>query len=630
MAGNLNYTANATATLTGLPVPVLNLKTCNGAPGQFKNGFYFTVTSETHGKCLLVAYLHLGGLLVRPSVKSFNKNNAVLVHTEMCSYDTHSVSVDIKIPETSSIHKAGPRYSSTHPPFSIKFILWGQDGLIKTMHESMPLYSYAKDPDQVNCQYFSPNPSAPLPSPSSNTTTTPTRERNSHRGTHESPPPSPPQLTSTNLIAANPATTSPTTSPTNSSSLLACLPSNFLLGSTAAAISIPMDSFKSLVAYIQKLERQVEMQQQQLEAARQQEELQHRLISQLAQDIKFKSFQCEVLEEKMQQLSSAHPTHTAHSAHATHTSHTPHTSHTTHTHATHTAHPTHSSHTTTQQTTSDLITLSLNPIMNASTSTTSATHLSPFAYSTTPSTASTTSSSSSHIPSTNSTALPAFSYPTTSATPHSSSLTPINSLSGLQIAAPLLLNPLTATLTTALTSPSTTITTPSTAATESVPSTTSAKTAEGDHTLTTPTTVPTAPTPTPTLVHTLAHTLSHTNSTADTTHVVPEAHAEVPTGIHTAQEQHAAHAPRDAAPAHASVPSTASIASVVSAVSGVMTNDNVAPTNGTEQGVRATEPPKAETQEQEVRDFLTQMQKKQKQDGLETADSEVDAKRQRT
>jgi hypothetical protein len=107
MAGNLNYTANATATLTGLSVPVINLKTCNGAPGQFKNGFYFAVTSETHGKCLLVAYLHLGGLLVRPSVKSFNKNNAVLVHTEMCSYDTHSVSVDIKIPETSSIHKAG-------------------------------------------------------------------------------------------------------------------------------------------------------------------------------------------------------------------------------------------------------------------------------------------------------------------------------------------------------------------------------------------------------------------------------------------------------------------------------------------------------------------------------------------
>ena len=36
------------------------------------------------------------------------------------------------------------------------------------------------------------------------------------------------------------------------------------------------------------------MQQQQLETARQQEELQHRLISQLAQDVKFKSFQCEI------------------------------------------------------------------------------------------------------------------------------------------------------------------------------------------------------------------------------------------------------------------------------------------------------------------------------------------------
>ena len=69
----------ATATLTGLQVPVITLKTCNGAPGQFKNGFYFNVTSESHGKCLLIAYLHLGGLLVRPSVKSFNKNNAVSI-----------------------------------------------------------------------------------------------------------------------------------------------------------------------------------------------------------------------------------------------------------------------------------------------------------------------------------------------------------------------------------------------------------------------------------------------------------------------------------------------------------------------------------------------------------------------
>lgn len=118
MTGNLNYTANATATLTGMPVPIINLKTCNGAPGQFKNGFYFTVSSETHGKCLMVAYLHLGGLLVRPSVKSFNKNNAVLVHTEMCGYDSHSVSVDIKIPETSSIHKAGMHFTTPHHTFS--------------------------------------------------------------------------------------------------------------------------------------------------------------------------------------------------------------------------------------------------------------------------------------------------------------------------------------------------------------------------------------------------------------------------------------------------------------------------------------------------------------------------------
>jgi hypothetical protein len=82
MGTNLNYSSNVTAQLVG-GAPV-TLKTCNGAPGQFKNGFYFSVTSETHGKCLMLAYLHLGGLLVRPSVKSFNKNNAVLVHTEMC------------------------------------------------------------------------------------------------------------------------------------------------------------------------------------------------------------------------------------------------------------------------------------------------------------------------------------------------------------------------------------------------------------------------------------------------------------------------------------------------------------------------------------------------------------------
>ncbi len=118
----VTFNCNAVASLVGAITPV-TMKTCNGAPGQFKNGFYFSVTSETHGKCLLLAYLHLGGLLVRPSVKSFNKNNAVLVHTEMGGYDSVSVSVDIKIPETSSIHKAGPRYSATHPPFSIKFIL---------------------------------------------------------------------------------------------------------------------------------------------------------------------------------------------------------------------------------------------------------------------------------------------------------------------------------------------------------------------------------------------------------------------------------------------------------------------------------------------------------------------------
>lgn len=231
MGGTPTYTSNATAALVGLPTPPMVLKTCNGAPGQFKNGFYFTVTSETHGKCLLIAYLHLGGLLVRPSVKSFNKNNAVLVHTEMCGYDTYSVSVDIKIPETSSIHKAGPRYSSTHPPFCIKFILWGQDGIIKTLHESMPLYSYAKDPDQVNCQYFSPNPSAPLPSPTSSR-----GERQVlQRMQHESPPSSPTQPLITGSVLG--AATTPA-SPNTSASPLAALSSSFMMGSAAAAAAV--------------------------------------------------------------------------------------------------------------------------------------------------------------------------------------------------------------------------------------------------------------------------------------------------------------------------------------------------------------------------------------------------------
>lgn len=237
IGGTPTYTSNATAALVGLTTnPPIVLKTCNGAPGQFKNGFYFTVNSEAHGKCLLIAYLHLGGLLVRPSVKSFNKNNAVLVHTEMCGYDTYSVSVDIKIPETSSIHKAGPRYSSTHPPFCIKYILWGQDGLIKTLHESMPLYSYAKDPDQVNCQYFSPNPSTPLASPS------PSRERQPMHRVADSPPSSPTQSLLTGATLTGGAGPTPT-SPNTSASPLAALSSSFMMGSAAAAAAVSFITF---------------------------------------------------------------------------------------------------------------------------------------------------------------------------------------------------------------------------------------------------------------------------------------------------------------------------------------------------------------------------------------------------
>lgn len=553
MAGNLNYTSNASATLAGLPVPVMSLKTCNGAPGQFKNGFYFTVSSEVHGKCLLIAYLHLGGLLVRPSVKSFNKNNAVLVHTEMCGYDTHSVSVDIKIPETSSIHKAGPRYSSTHPPFCIKFILWGQDGLIKTMHESMPLYSYAKDPDQVNCQYFSPNPGAPtLPSPSPSAT----RERTLHRGLHESPPPSPPQLTPTNLLANTPSMTQ--NSP-NITSPLASLSSTFVMGSTAAAISIPMDSFKSLVAYIQKLERQVEVQQQQLDSGRQQDELQHRMISQLAQDVKFKSFQCEVLEEKLQQLSATHPTH---------------------------------AHTQAQTPTGDNLIapghlISLNPIVNSASN--SSTHLSPFAYPSTPSAATNSSTTNN--------ALPAFSYPTSNA--HSSTLNPINHLSmplSSPLGAPLLItNPLTANLAT-------------------TDGTHMHAKMDGDHSMASATTATTTSTTSAGLISPPSHpihmaapisTISSTPphilspiAQVDATHTAPDANMHATQTHESAQERK------------------------VLGANGEATNSDAR--IGTER--EAAEPMK-EQQEQEVRDFLTQMQKKQKGEGID--DSE-DLKRQRT
>jgi len=205
------------------------------------------------------------------------------------------------------VHKAGPRYSATHPPFSIKFILWGANSLVKPLHDSIPLYSYAKDPDQVNCQYFSAAPpSTPtslsaipfhtslLSQPELSFSSAP----NSSSPVSSSPLPSPPSTFSAenyNISKAPPSSSS-------SSSPLIFL--STVLSSTASSpsISIPMDSFKSLVTYIQKLERQIELQQQQLEVNKQQEEVQHKVITGLAKDLKFKTFQCELLEEKVQQL----------------------------------------------------------------------------------------------------------------------------------------------------------------------------------------------------------------------------------------------------------------------------------------------------------------------------------------
>jgi hypothetical protein len=258
-----------------------------------------------------------------------------------------------------------------------------------------------------------------------------------------------------------------------------------------------------------------------------------------------------VLEEKMQQLSSTHPTHTTHTT------------------------PTHT------PTGDNLITpnhiLSLNPIMNAGAST-SGTHLSSFAYPANPSAA--TTGSSGHISVSSNNALPAFSYPTST---HSSSLTSINHLSmplastSLPISASLLItNPLTANL---AVTPTPTPTTPAIATESTANTTTTTKTVvtgESDQTITTATATTTAIT---TSTSTIATPI--TTTPAEPAHIVPE----VSVNVHGTQEPVAL----DKVPGASEAVSTE------------------VPMTGNEKD--RPEPMKAEQSEQEVRDFLTQMQK---------------------
>ncbi len=100
------------------------------------------------------------------------------------------------------------------------------------MHESMPLYSYAKDPDQVNCQYFS-SPSATPSVPHAVAGTSRALQRND-----SSPPPSPPSNNPDSPSSSTNGTTNTTTSTTTSNNMLTNGSSVSPLSSIASTSSV--------------------------------------------------------------------------------------------------------------------------------------------------------------------------------------------------------------------------------------------------------------------------------------------------------------------------------------------------------------------------------------------------------